>query len=66
MCHPTRVAGALRRAATLANLDTSRRKNADKCAAHLTNRKPFLDYPLALKQGWPIGPASSKAPVDTS
>ena len=52
--HPTRVAGALRRAATAANLDTSRRENADKCATYLTNKKPFLNYPAALKQGWPI------------
>ena len=52
--HPTRVAGALRRAATLADLDPSRRENADKCATYLTNKQTFLDYPTALKQGWPI------------
>ncbi len=52
--HPTRVAGALRRAATVANLDTSRRENADKCATYLTNKKPFLDYPAALTHGRPI------------
>jgi hypothetical protein len=50
----TRVAGALRRAATLAGLDPSRRENADTCATYLTNKKAFLDYPNALKQGWPI------------
>jgi hypothetical protein len=52
--HPTRVAGALRRAATLADLDPSRRENADKCATYLTNKKEFLDYPTALQRGWPI------------
>lgn len=52
--HPTRVAGALRRAATLANLDPARRENADKCATYLTNKKAFLDYPRALARGWPI------------
>jgi len=51
---PTRVAGALRRAATTAGLDKSARENADKCATYLTNKKTFLDYPTALKQGWPI------------
>jgi hypothetical protein len=52
--HPTRVAGALRRAATIAGLDTRHRENADKCATYLTNKQTFLDYPTALKQGWPI------------
>jgi hypothetical protein len=50
----TRVAGTLRRAATRAGLDPSRRENADTCAAYLTNKKPLLDYPKALQQGWPI------------
>jgi hypothetical protein len=50
----TRVAGALRRAATLANLDPARRENADTCATYLTNKKPYLDYPTALARGWPI------------
>jgi len=52
--HPTRVAGALRRAATTAGLDKNARENADKCATYLTNKKAFLDYPNALQQGWPI------------
>ncbi len=52
--HPTRVAGALRRAATLAGMDKNVRENADKAATYLTNKKTFLDYPTALKQGWPI------------
>ena len=52
--HPTRVAGALRRAANTASLDPVRRENADKCATYLTNKKPFLDYPTALTRGWPI------------
>jgi len=52
--HPTRVAGALRRAATTAGLDNNARENADKCATYLTNKKTFLDYPNALQQGWPI------------
>ena len=52
--HPTRVAGALRRAA--ASLDSKTRENADKCANYLTNKKPFLNYPTALARGWPIAP----------
>jgi hypothetical protein len=52
--HPTRVAGALRRAATLAGLDKHARENADKAATYLTNKKAFLNYPTALNQGWPI------------
>jgi len=50
----TRVAGALRRAATTAALDPARRANADTCAAYLTNKRDYLDYPTALAQGWPI------------
>lgn len=50
----TRVAGALRRAATTAGLDPARRANADTCATYLTNKRAFLDYPTALAQGWPI------------
>jgi len=50
----TRVAGALRRAATTAGLDRARRANADTCATYLTNKRAHLDYPTALAQGWPI------------
>jgi len=52
--HATRVARAIRRAATLASLEPSRRDNADRCATYLTNKKPYLDYPTALNHGWPI------------
>jgi hypothetical protein len=50
----TTVAAAIRRKATRARLDSARRKNADTCAAYLTNKAPYLDYPTALKAGWPI------------
>jgi hypothetical protein len=50
----TRVAGTLRRGATTAALEPSRRENADKCATYLTNKRAHLDYPTALQQGWPI------------
>lgn len=52
--HATRVAGTLRRAATTARLEPGRRENADKCATYLTNKRAHLNYPTALKQGWPI------------
>jgi hypothetical protein len=50
----TRVAGTLRRAATRAGLEPARRANSDTCATYLTNKRAHLDYPTALKQGWPI------------
>jgi len=47
----TKVAGAIRRAATKAGLEPLKRAGADSCAAYLTNKAPFLDYPQALKAG---------------
>ena len=29
-------------------------ENADTCAAYLTNKRGHLDYPTALRNGWPI------------
>jgi hypothetical protein len=48
------VAAAIRRKATYHGLDPGRRKPADTAAAYLRAKKPFLDYPTALAQGWPI------------
>lgn len=50
----TRVAGAIRRQATIAGLSANRRVGADTCAVYLTNKAPHLDYPTALAEGWPI------------
>ena len=50
----TRVAGAIRRAATMAKLDRAKRAGADACATYLTNKSQYLDYPTALAKGWPI------------
>jgi len=50
----TRVAGAIRRAATTAALEPARRAGADTCAAYLTNKRAHLNYPTALARGWPI------------
>ncbi len=48
------VAAGIRRRATNQHLDAPRRRNADACAAYLTNKAPYLDYPTALTAGWPI------------
>jgi hypothetical protein len=50
----TTVAAAIRRRATTAGLTRTRRKNADDAATYLVNKAPYLDYPTALKAGWPI------------
>ncbi len=50
----THVAGQIRRQATDASLDSSQRTGADECATYLTNKAPYLDYPTALSNGWPI------------
>ncbi len=48
------VAAAIRRKATYHGLDPGGRRNADTAAAYLLAKKPYLDYPTALAQGWPI------------
>jgi hypothetical protein len=50
----SRVAAAIRRKATARGLNTKQRTKADQCADYLTAKRPYLDYPTALKQGWPI------------
>ena len=52
--HARKVAGTIRRQATAARLDSAHRKPADEAANYLTNKSPYLDYPTALTQGWPI------------
>ena len=48
------VAAAIRRKATTLGLDADQRTNADRCADYLLAKRPYLDYPTALKNGWPI------------
>ncbi len=48
------VAAAIRRKATTLGLDANQRNNADRCADYLLAKRPYLDYPTALKNGWPI------------
>jgi hypothetical protein len=52
--HATKVAGSIRRTATNQGLDAARRKPADDAANYLTTLAPYLDYPTALQNGWPI------------
>jgi hypothetical protein len=52
--HATKVAGQIRRKATNANLNQAQRAPADDAANYLTNKAPYLDYPTALREGWPI------------
>ncbi|MCA1681882.1 MAG: ISKra4 family transposase, partial [Actinobacteria bacterium] len=50
--HSDQVAATLRRSA--AGLHPGQRTGAEACARYLTNTGPYLDYPTALAQGWPI------------
>ena len=45
------VAAALR---TASGLSKASRKTADKTAGYLEAKAPYLDYPAALANGWPI------------
>jgi hypothetical protein len=49
-----RVAGIVRRKATNVHLDPVNRKIAEEAATYLTRKACYLDYPTALKHGWPI------------
>ena len=48
------VAAAIRRKATRLGLDPDQRARAERCAGYLHNKRPYLDYPTALSNGWPI------------
>ena len=48
------VAAAIRRKATHRDLDGEPRAKADRTANYLHNKAPYLDYPTALRNGWPI------------
>lgn len=48
------VAAGIRRRATTYGYSPTERAGADVCARYLTTKAPFLDYPKALTQGWPI------------
>ena len=48
------VAAAIRRKATRLGLTAEKRAKADRAADYLLNKAPYLDYPTALANGWPI------------
>lgn len=52
--HAGQVTTDLRRHATRARIRPAQRTGVHACARYLTNKRPYLDYPTALTQGWPI------------
>lgn len=48
------VEAAISRKATDLNLDLAKRQGADDCCDYLKHKKPYLNYDIALAQGWPI------------
>jgi len=48
------VAAAIRRKATFHQLPDEKRVKTDRAADYLLNKRPYLDYPTALANGWPI------------
>ncbi|MCA1707966.1 MAG: ISKra4 family transposase [Actinobacteria bacterium] len=50
--HSDQVAATVRR--STAGLPAGQRAGAQACVRYLTNTGPYLDYPTALHQGWPI------------
>lgn len=48
------VAAAIRRTATCRKLDRAARAKADTAADYLLRKARYLDYPAALRAGWPI------------
>ncbi len=48
------TAAAIRRKATRLELAPEKRTKADRAADYLLNKRPYLDYPTALSNGWPI------------
>ena len=50
----TLVAAAIRRKATYHKLNPDKRAKADRAADYLNAKAPYLDYPTALANGWPI------------
>ena len=48
------VAAGIRRRATAGKLARLKRAKSDACAKYLINKAPYLDYPTALANGWPI------------
>lgn len=51
---PGLVAAAIKRTATRRSLTGAERKRADVSANYLLRKARYLDYPRALREGWPI------------
>ena len=61
----SRVAGSMRRAATVAGLSPDTRKPVDTCADYLLKYAPYLRYDATSRRGIPSPPGSSKGRADT-
>jgi hypothetical protein len=48
------VAAGIRRRATTYGYSAHERAGAGECARYLTAKARYLDYPTALKEGWPV------------
>ena len=48
------VAAGIRRRATTSGYSAAERAGGDECARYLDNKKDYLDYATALRNGWPI------------
>lgn len=57
------IASGIRRRATSAGYTKTERENADRAATYLDNHEPYLDYPLALANGWPIATGAIEGAV---
>jgi hypothetical protein len=57
------VATGIRRRATANGYTKAERAQADRAATYLHNQAPYLDYPLALANGWPIATGAIEGAV---
>lgn len=48
------VARSIKREAARAELSDNKRSTIDTCVGYLINNSQYLDYPTALRNGWPI------------
>lgn len=51
---PSQIAAGIRRSATRHSLSEDARKSADACAQYLIHNRKYLDYPNAIRLGFPI------------
>lgn len=52
--HPEATLAAVREQAAAAGLTDDQGKPVREAVGYLEAKRPYLDYPAALEQGWPI------------